>query len=99
MSVDHVSPAVSPLAGTKAPTFLSVRCGDFVIVEGEQQVALQRNENWWMGQVIFYEGIARDPNANSLFQLADVDSGIIRWVNADQVTHIVRSLDGLPFAC
>ncbi len=98
MSVDHVSPAVSPLAGTKAPTFLSVRPRDFVIVEGEQQVALQKNENWWMGQVIFCEGSARDPNANSLFQLADVDSGVIRWVNADEVTHIVRSLDGLPFA-
>ena len=47
VSVDHLSPAASPLAGTKAPTVLNVRCGDFVIVEGQQQVALQKNENWW----------------------------------------------------
>ena len=25
-----------------------------------------------------------------MFQIADVDSGAVRWVNADQVTHIVR---------
>ena len=78
VSVDHLSPAASPLAGTKAPIVLNVRCGDFVIV---------------------CESSARDPNANSLFQLAGVDSRVIRWVNADQLTHSVRSLDGLPFAC
>ena len=78
VSVDHLSPAASPLAGTKAPAFLNVSCGDFVIV---------------------YESSARDPNANSLFQLAGVDSDVLRWVNADQLTHSVRSLDGLPFAC
>ena len=26
-----------------------------------------------------------------LFQIADVDSGVIRWVNADLVTHILPS--------
>jgi bisphosphoglycerate-independent phosphoglycerate mutase (AlkP superfamily) len=24
----------------------------------------------------------------TLFQVADVDSGVVRWVNADLVTHI-----------
>jgi hypothetical protein len=31
-----------------------------------------------------------------MFQIANVDDGCIFWVNADAVTHVVRSLDGLP---
>jgi len=34
-------------------------------------------------------GAARDPSIRNLFQIADVDSGVIRWVNADLVTHIL----------
>jgi hypothetical protein len=30
-----------------------------------------------------------------MFQVADVDDGGIFWVNGDEVTHVVRSLDGL----
>ena len=97
MSVDHLSTAVSPLAGTKPPTFLSVKAGDWVIVEGEQKVAQQYNDSWWMGQVVFCEGGARDPRVNTMFQISNVDDGGIHWANGDEVTHVVRSLDGLPF--
>ncbi|WP_413440448.1 DUF3104 domain-containing protein [Synechococcus sp. MIT S1220] len=34
-------------------------------------------------------GAARDPSIHILFQIADVDSGVIRWVNADLVSHIL----------
>ena len=95
MSIDHVSSAVSPLAGTKPPTFLSVKAGDWVIVEGEQQVAHKFNHQWWMGQVVFCEGGARDPRVNTMFQVSNVDDGCITWVNGDAVIHVVRSLDGL----
>ena len=97
MSVDHLSRSASPLEGIKPPTFLTVKAGDWVIVEGEQQVAQQFNDNWWMGQVVFCEGGARDPRVNTMFQIANVDDGCITWVNGDAVTHVVRSLDGLPF--
>ena len=97
MSVDHFSPTISPLAGTRPPTFLSVKPGDFVIVQAAQQVAHQVNDDWWMGQVVFCEGGARDPRVNTMFQVANVDDGGIFWVNGDEVTHVVRSLDGLPF--
>jgi hypothetical protein len=40
------------MAGTKSPTFLSVKAGDWVIVEGEQQVAQQFNESCWMGDLL-----------------------------------------------
>ena len=69
MSVDH-SAAVK---GGDAK-FLHVRPGHFVIVGGKEPA----KGDWWMGQVIFCEGGARDPKVNSLFQVADVDSGVIR---------------------
>ena len=46
-------------------------------------------ESWWMADVIFVDGGARNPKVPTLFQVADVDSGVVRWGNADLVTHIV----------
>ena len=93
MSVDHATAAVSPLEGIRPPTFLSVRAGDWVIVKGEQKVAQEFDDGWWMGQVDFCEGGARDPRVNTMFQIANVDDGHITWVNGDEVTHVVRSLN------
>ena len=42
-----------------------------------------------MGQVIHCSGAARDPRIHNLFQIADVDPGVIRWVNADLVMRIL----------
>ncbi len=96
MSVDHATKAVSPLEGTRPPTFLRVKPGDHVIVQATQQVAHRFDNDWWMGQVIFCEGGARDPRVNTMFQVANVDDGGIFWVNGDAVSHVVRSLDELP---
>ena len=78
-----------------APAFLRVRPGDFVIVAKVGDASLHDDGDWWMGQVVFCEGGARDPRVNSLFQIADVDDGCIHWVNADQVTHVLHGMDGL----
>ena len=96
MSTGSRSTAVRSTAETKPPAFLNVRPGDYVIIQAEQRVALEPDANWWMGQVVFCEGGARDPRVNTMFQIANVDDGCIFWVNADAVTHVVRSLDGLP---
>ena len=95
MSVDHSLQGRSPFASKDAPAFLSVSSGDFVIVQAEQLVARKVDSNWWMGQVVFCEGGARDPMVYTMFQVSNVDDGVIHWVNGDEVTHIVRSLDGL----
>jgi len=42
-----------------------------------------------MADVIWVDGGARNPKVPTLFQVADVDTGVINWVNADLVTHIV----------
>ena len=64
------------------PCFLAVRVGDLV--------AVQTSGDWWVGQVIHAEGGARC-SANSLFQIACIDSGVIRTVNADAVVGILNS--------
>ena len=93
----RVDRAARPFAGASqsAPVFLCVRPGDFVIVAKATEVALHDDGDWWMGQVVFCEGGARDPRVNSLFQIADVDDGCIHWVNADQITHVLHGMDGL----
>ena len=35
------------------------------------------------------DGGAKNPKAPTLFQVVDVDTGVINWVNADLVSHIV----------
>ena len=57
------------------------------------ELAQQFIDNWWMGQIVFCEGGAHDPKVNTLFQVSSVDDGLITWVNADEVTHVVRPMD------
>ena len=78
MSVDHASGVATPKTD---PVFLHVRAGMTVI-------DVDRND-WRMADVIWVDGGARNPKVSTLFQIADVDIGVINWVNADFVTHIV----------
>ncbi len=89
MSTDHPTSAPSPLANTPPPAFLSVRPGNLVIVQAQQQAAQKNTDEWFMGQVIWREGGARDPMVNTMFQVANVDNGEITWVNGDAVTHVL----------
>ena len=78
MSVDHASGAATPKPD---PVFLHVRPGMTVIVDD--------GHAWRMADVIWVDGDARNPKVPILFQVADVDTGVINWGNADLVRHIV----------
>ena len=78
MSVDHSFVTARP---DRDPLSLHVKAGMTVIVE--------ENGDCWMGDVVFVEGGASNPKVPTLFQVANVDTGVIRWINADLVTHIV----------
>ena len=84
-----VEPKNDNTAESEQPLFLDVAPGMTVIVRHDNLIGEKRNKDWWMGQVIHCGGAARDPSIHNLFQIADVDSGEIRWVNADLVTHIL----------
>ncbi|WP_226423641.1 MULTISPECIES: DUF3104 domain-containing protein [unclassified Synechococcus] len=60
-----------------AALFLRVRRRHFLIVGGDHV----EQGDWWMGRLI------------SLFQEDDVDTSVITWINADQVTDVIWSMD------
>ena len=72
-------------SGVSAPNsdqvFLHIRAGMTVIVEEGKVLR--------MADVIWVDGGARKPKVLTLFQVADVDTGLINWVNADLGIHIV----------
>ena len=82
MSDDRGDPATAP---TSDPVFLQVKAGMTVIVTDTEGA-------WRMADVIWVDGGARNPEDPTLFQVADVDTGVINWVNADLVTHICPSV-------
>ena len=61
-----------------APLFSSVRSGDTILV-GENEIC----------KVLSFTGGSRDPDAPSLFQVANVDTGEIKHVHAAEVKEIV----------
>ena len=89
MSVEH---GVYDSPESERPIFLDVTPDITVIVKHDYLTGEKAEKDWWMGQVIYCNGAARDPKIHNLFQIADVDSGVIRWVNADQVTHILPAI-------
>ena len=64
------------------PLFLKVKPGDAVLYEGDQ-----------IGKVLTFVGGSRDPDAPSLFQIANVDSGEIRWIHGEEVTEILSEYE------
>ena len=78
MLLDHSSAVSAPKSD---PVFLHVKEGMTVFVT-------DTGGAWRMADVIWVDGGARNPKFPTLFQVADVDTGVINWVNADLVTHI-----------
>ena len=67
---------------SEEPLFLKVRSRDTVLV-GEDEIC----------KVLSFVGGSRDPDAPSLFQVADVDTGEIKHVHAAEVKEIVSSYE------
>ena len=78
-------------AGDDSPDFLLVRPGDIVVVAEGSLMAEGDRADWWVGHVIHVVGGARDSRVNSLFQIACVDTGMIRTINADLVKGILKA--------
>tara|TARA_B100000614_G_scaffold189176_1_gene170167 strand:- start:120 stop:371 length:252 start_codon:yes stop_codon:yes gene_type:complete len=74
------------------PEFLFVRTGDYVAIKNEENCknTKEKNNNYWVGQVIDCIGGARNPNSWTLFQVANIDNGEITIINADLVEKILK---------
>ena len=64
------------------PLFLKVKSRDTVLV-GENEIC----------KVLSYTAGSRDPNAPSLFQVANVDTGEIKHIHAAEVKEIVSTYE------
>ncbi len=77
-----------------SPDFLSVKSGDYIAIKAEENNSsslFKNHERHWFGQVINCIGGARDPNAWTLFQVINIDSGEIMIINADMVEMILKA--------
>ena len=73
------------------PEFLFVTPGDYVAIKKENcENTNKKVKNYWVGQVIDCIGGARNPNAWTLFQVANIDNGEITIINADIVEKILK---------
>ena len=68
------------------PVFLHVKAGMTVIVSNPV------NQAWYMADVLEVNKGSHDTKTPLLFQVAEVDSGVISWINPERVTHIVPRL-------
>ena len=69
--------------------FLGVKQGDIVVLWDDPRLMETDSTAWWMGEVLFSDGSARDPKMPSLFQVGDVDTAEVHWVNGDCVQKVV----------
>ncbi len=81
--------------GHAPPLFLGVRPGQFVVVQELTPIAQKGDPTWFVAEVIHCDGGARNLSHFTMFQVCCVDTGVVRWVNADQVTHVLPGLEGL----
>ena len=84
MSIDHASTVAAPKSD---PVFLHAKAGMTVIVTDTEGA-------WRMADVIWVDGGARNLKVPTPFQVADVDTGVIRWINSDEVSEVIWSMDG-----
>ena len=82
MPVDHSSGVATSKSDA---VFLHVKASMTVIV-------IDMDGVWRMADVIWADGGARDPKVSTMFQVAEIDTGAINWVNADQATHIIPTV-------
>ena len=68
------------------PLFLKVKPGDTILVGDNEK-----------GKVLTFVGGSRDPNAPTLFQVANEDSGEIHWVHGEEVKEIFSTRTGQNF--
>ncbi len=64
--------------------FLEVKNGDFVVVALEEP-----SNDFWVALVLARIGSSTDPSANTLFQVVNIDTGLISIINADCVKDII----------
>ena len=78
------------MVGAEGVVFTSAKAGDFVVVKEEISFSANKIENWWVGQILYSVCGARCSSSNSIFQIVNIDTGLIEVINADLVIGIIK---------
>ena len=88
MSVDYRTTRQSRLR----PVGLVVKPGDVVVVWEHPELVNSDSDAWYLAEVLCCEGGAGDAQSASRLQVADVDTGALRWCDADCVERVLISV-------
>ena len=88
MSVDYRTTRQS----RPRPVGLVVKPGDVVVVWEHPELVNSDSDAWYLAEVLCCEGGARDAQSASRLQVADVDTGALRWCDADCVERVLISV-------
>tara|TARA_Y100001968_G_C19388020_1_gene733962 strand:+ start:1453 stop:1698 length:246 start_codon:yes stop_codon:yes gene_type:complete len=70
--------------------FLKVRKGDVVSIKDPLK-PLNSNHRYFIARVIYIVSSPRNPSFNSIFQVIEINTGFISYVNANLVCEIINS--------
>ena len=89
-SIHVLSMVMRFVSSNSSHHFLCVELGDYVVISDEAKANSNVSyENCWFAQIISVIGGARNPLEKSLFQVIDIDTGIVKTINADKVIAIL----------
>lgn len=88
MSVDYRTTRQSRLR----PVGLVVKPGDVVVVWEHPELVNSDSDAWYLAEVLCCEGGVRGAQSASRLQVADVDTGALRWCDADCVERVLISV-------
>ena len=91
MGPDHGAAVPYPTESDPPPLFLSIRPGQFVVVSETPNIVMSDKMTWSLTEVIWCERGARNSDHTTMFQVMDVDSGVVKGINADVVIHVLPS--------
>ena len=69
--------------------FPSAKMGDIVVIEEDSLFPINGKEAWWIGQIIYAVSGARSSSSYTIFQVINIDTGLIKEINSDLVIKIL----------
>ena len=88
MSVDYSKPRQTTLG----PASLAVKSGDVVVVWEHPELVNSDSDGWYLAEILFCEDRARQAGSSSMLQVADVDTGALRWCHVNCIQKVLISV-------
>ena len=88
MSVDYSKPRQTTLR----PASLAVKAGDVVVVWEHPELVNSDSDGWYLAEILFCEDRAREAGSSSMLQVADVDTGALRWCHVNCIQKVLISV-------